>query len=498
MILPPGSPLPPPPPPGALPPPGAPAPAPRRRTHRIRNTVIVVASLALVATGIFVLGRRNRGKDRPDEWDARITDLVAFVEGELDAQFKHPVEIRFLTDGEFEALVRTDEEDLSDEDEQAYRDQEAIGRALGLFSGETDLFEEGNDLAGTGILAYYSLDDEEIVARVDDPEATELDVDLRVTIAHELTHVWQDQHYDLDAVQDQADTATQSDAIDGLIEGHATWLENRYIDALSDADAAAYDEALEAGDEEYTEGTTGVTPLLEALQAAPYVLGPTFVTALVEADGALVEPPFIDEPPLAEDQLVLPSAYLDGDDPEPLDDPEVPEGTEEIARGQMGMPALYMMLAVGLTPPDALGVADGWGNDAYVAYLDGDRVCVRMWLVGDDEAAVTELERGLHAWAGAVPDGAEAAVGRTGDGGAVLEATACDPGTDTDIAVPGEAAMQQLFGRAFDLGYVIDDLGDVDDAECVVNALYTVYTYDEIGGLPQEDIDAAFAGCGYG
>jgi hypothetical protein len=459
--------------------------------------VIVIACLGLLGGGIFVLGRWNRGIDHPDEWDGRVTDLVGFVEDELDGEFEHPVAIHFLADEEFEELVRTDEDDLSDDDQQAYSDQEAIGRALGLFSGETDLFEEGNDLAGSGILAYYSPDDEEIVARVDDPEATELPVDLRVTIVHELTHVWQDQRYDLADVQDRAETITQSDAIDGLIEGHATWVEDRYIDALSQEDAAAYEESLAAGDEEYTEGTAGVTPLLEAVQAAPYVIGPTFVAALLEEDRGLVDRAFTDEVPLAEDQLVLPSAYVNDDDPEPLDDPEIPEGTEEVDRGQMGMPALYMMLAVGLAPPEALGVADGWGNDAYVAYDDGEQVCVEMWVVGDDAAATDELERGLQAWAATLPVEASPTVVRTGDGGDVVEATVCDPGTNLDIAVPGEAVVQQLFGRAYDLGYVIDDLGDVEDAECVVNALYTVYTYDEIGTLPQEDIDAAFMACGY-
>jgi hypothetical protein len=444
-----------------------------------------------------VLGTWDRGIDHPDEWDARIADIVEFVEGELDDEFEHPVEVHFVADDEFEDLVRTDEADLSADDEQEYRDQEAVGRALGLFSGETDLFEESNDLAGSGILAYYSPDDEEIVARVDDPELTELPIELRVTIAHELTHAWQDQRYDLAELQGRAGTITQADAIDGLIEGHATWLEDRYIDALSREDAADYNDSLAAGDEEYSEEIAGVTPLLEAVQASPYVIGPTFVTALVEADPGLVERAFTDDLPLAEDQLVLPSAYLDRDDPEPLEEPDIPDGGEELDRGQMGMPALYMMLAVGLTPPDALGVADGWGNDAYVAYTDGDQVCVRMMVVGDDAAATAELERGLQAWAASLPAAAGATVGRGGDGDSVLDATVCDPGAGSSIAVPGDTAVQQLFGRAYDLGFVIQDLGDVEDAECIVNALYTVYAYDEIASLPQEDIDAAFVACGY-
>jgi hypothetical protein len=38
-------------------------------------------------------------------WDARIVDLVRFVEDERELTFKHPVKVKFLTEAEFRTAV---------------------------------------------------------------------------------------------------------------------------------------------------------------------------------------------------------------------------------------------------------------------------------------------------------------------------------------------------------------------------------------------------------
>jgi hypothetical protein len=41
---------------------------------------------------------------------------------------------------------------------------------------------------------------------------------------------------------------------------------------------------------------------------------------------------------------------------------------------------------------------DGWGGDAYVAWADGDRACVRVSIVGDSDGDTAELVGALESW----------------------------------------------------------------------------------------------------
>ena len=63
--------------------------------------------------------------------------------------------------------------------------------------------------------------------------------------------------------------------------------------------------------------------------------------------------------------------------------------------------------------------AIGWGGDAYVSWRDGDRSCIRVTFVGDDDGETSEIADALSQWAEDQPD---ASVGG-GDGEAVL--TSC-------------------------------------------------------------------------
>ena len=49
------------------------------------------------------------------------------------------------------------------------------------------------------------------------------DVDVRITLVHELTHALQDQHFDLTKLDEQVETSGQDFALTALVEGDATW-----------------------------------------------------------------------------------------------------------------------------------------------------------------------------------------------------------------------------------------------------------------------------------
>jgi hypothetical protein len=419
--------------------------------------------------------------DHPDTWDARVVDAVSVVEDATDRSFEHPVSVSFRSDAEFEADVRADESDLDDEGRTRLADTEALGRSLGLLTGEADLFDEQNELRGSGILAYYSYNDREIVVRLPEGESgddiasfDDLPVDLRATVVHEMVHALQDQLYDLAELQSSAEDDGERAAILSLIEGHAVWVERFFVqDVLDDDERAEYLERNTAAVEDFETETAEVSAVLSATQGLPYATGPALVAVLDATGGAdAIEKAFTDAPPVAEDQVLLPSAYLDGDEPEEIAVPEAPDGADEVASGQLGAPTIYLMLSTALPAPDALAAIAGWGNDGYVSYRSDDRLCVATHLVGDTDADTEVLHGALTTWAEQRPDAADTVVERSDD---EIRITVCDPGTGIAQDVPDDDAVAQIFGRSQDITFLVGDGQDPASAECLADGLYTAF-----------------------
>ena len=60
-----------------------------------------MACVVVLAGGITAAVMRTGGGRLPSEWDARVLDLVHFVERERGALFDHPVPVDFLTPEEY-------------------------------------------------------------------------------------------------------------------------------------------------------------------------------------------------------------------------------------------------------------------------------------------------------------------------------------------------------------------------------------------------------------
>lgn len=452
-----------------------------RRSSRDRLVIaLVVAGVGGVAL-IADAWRPFADPEYPDEWDARVVDAVSIVEDATDREFEHPVSVEFWTDEEFEEAVRADDSDLDDEARTRLADTEALGRSLGLLEGEADLFDQQNDLRGSGILAYYSYDDREIVIRLPEGDTAEdiatfedLPVDLRATVVHEMVHALQDQLYDLADLQSSAEDDSERSAILSLIEGHAVWVERFFVqEVLDDDERSQYLERNTSAVEDFEAETADVSAVLTASQGMPYATGPALIAVLDATGGAdKIELAFTEDPPVAEDQVLLPSAYLEGDMPEELAEPTLGDDEDKVASGRLGAPTVYLMLSTALPAPEALGVIGGWGNDSYVSYRSGDRLCVAAHLVGDTDADTDVLHDALVTWAGERPDDADADVQRSGD---EIRITVCDPGTEVDQDVPGDDAVSQLFGRSQDITFLVGDGQEPDSAECLADGLYTAF-----------------------
>jgi hypothetical protein len=338
---------------GPLPPerpePQGSAPA-KRRSRR----AIVGLLVALVVAAVFVVPRIEDGDDEPERaaWDPRVEDIVRFVEAERGLTFEHPVPVDFLTPEQFRDELTTEATDITPKDRRELRASEAIMRALGLLDGDIDLLDEFNTISTEGVAAFY----DPARKRVFVPDGP-LTPSLRVTLAHELTHALQDQHYDLSAMQDEAPD-DEASAHRALIEGDAQRIQQAYVGSLSDADMAQYREETKRAAAGSRRALEGVPPIIQAFFESPYVLGEGLMEALLLDGGpSRINQAFV-EPPTSEEQLLDPFTYLDGDDPIEVAKPALGSGETEVDAGDLGAITWYVLLAERLDPRTALRAVD--------------------------------------------------------------------------------------------------------------------------------------------
>ena len=436
--------------------------------------------LGVAITGVFLAGvvgafvvSDDDGPPHPDEWDPRVVGLADFVEDERGHDFDHPVYVDFLTAEEYTAET-TGADDALDEDTERedYEEYAAQLRALGVASGELDLYEAFNTVVDSGTLAFYDPTDERIRVR-----GTEVTVGLEVTLVHELTHALQDQHFDLDRLNDPDLDSSAATAFRALGEGDALRVENAYIeDELTEEERTAYDEeyAGELADSEAA--TTDVPPFIEALFGAPYALGQPFVTMLVNDDGTEGIDDAFEDPPDTEEHVFDPASYLAGEDADDLD-LDLPDDVEVLEEGPFGATSWYLFLAERIDPRMAFEATLGWNGDAFAAYEQDDVVCVQAAFVGDTPADEQEMAAALDAWASSMVGGKAKVTEVDGHPGL----TACDPGDSVDMKLSGRSESSLYLPNLW--GYLVADAAAVLDAEhsrCYAHTVLDQLTYEQI------------------
>jgi hypothetical protein len=465
-----------------------PYPPPRRRRWPA-VAVGFVAVLGLAAAAAVVV--RSGGGDHPDEWDERVAPLAEFVERERGLSFDHPVTVEFLTEEEYSAAARTDEGALSDEDRRRIDEWGAVFAALGLLPEGTDLFDTTNEMADSGTLAFYDPATERVTVR-----GTAMSTGLAVTLVHELVHVAQDQAFDLEQPP-PGTTSGASEAYDALIEGDASRIELGYVATLSSAEQTAYWDEYDTEYDESQEQLSDVPGALQALFAAPYVLGQPVVDIIASDGGNAAVDDAFGDPPASGEHLFDPRSYFAGDAPEDVDAPDVPAGAERVGSAdELGATTLFVLLSERIDPLEALAAADGWGGDRYAAYRLDDRPCVRVDLVGDSATDTDEIARALGAWAAAGPAGAasvDAADGAVGfESCAAPTEAAAATGTEgrSYDALGLPAARAQLMAVAAGSGRDPDEAFAVGD--CFVRSVSfdLIVEANQSAVPPQEIVDA--------
>jgi hypothetical protein len=187
----------------------------------VLSTLLVVPSLAVHPI--------KRARIFPASWTTRDKPLAAFVEKARGKPFRHPVRIDLLSESAYDSMSgNSAEREITtcaydarcQEDGKTVDIRRSMYQLLGL--------RGGRDAGGTGESgAYYTDVENRIFVR-----GTKLTPYLQSVIVHELTHAWQDQHFDLGDKFAKVKSADQFVAFRSLVEGDATNVEEMYRQTL--------------------------------------------------------------------------------------------------------------------------------------------------------------------------------------------------------------------------------------------------------------------------
>jgi len=230
----------------------------------------------------------------PDEREAVVARTMARVEAVRCIEFDEQVPVSVVSREQFRQQQTNQSVPA---DFRAFDNGKF--EALLLVGEDADSIAVQNRNRGTGVLGFYSPQTDEIVVVTEDPDALRID---ELTLAHELVHAWQDQQFDLGGAPFDARLRDRANAIRGLVEGDAS-----YVERLYQRQCGASWDCLDAPPR------GGATDLANTgvymLSYQPYSDGPTFVRLVRNVGGWDAVNALYDAPPTSTEQVIHPERY---------------------------------------------------------------------------------------------------------------------------------------------------------------------------------------------
>ncbi|MET0801218.1 MAG: hypothetical protein ABWZ53_08635 [Actinomycetota bacterium] len=346
----------------------------------------------------------------PSEPPAEVADVESQVEHVRGLEFRRPVVTQAVTADEIAGKLR----DAFDETyPKAFYDRRSVAwQTIGVLPPTVTIRDALLAYQTGQVIGFYNPVDGELVYRADG----DLDLVERLTLAHELTHAIDDQHFDLGRIDGIAgacrDEAFQ--AALGAVEGSAQFFSVKVLFEFPPADG---DFSGLGGGGDLPDG---IPPFVARTMLWPYTAGQSFITdleargGLDEVNGALVRFPMTTE------QILHPDRYP-SDRPTSVD---VPDLSDELGPRwgdldvmQVGEAWLSTMLGLRLDHGVAEAAAAGWDGGLYRAFTDGTDAAVVLVTAWDTSADADAFEQAAREWfavgdvAGIVGRPSDAAVG---------------------------------------------------------------------------------------
>lgn len=261
---------------------------------------------------------------------------------------------------------------------------------IGAIRGDVGILEALGRYQQGQVLGFYNSQNEELVYTGDE----QLSRVEQFILAHELTHAIDDQHFDLDRLDELSLTCDDErfQAALGAVEGSANHFAAQVIVRFPIQELGD----LPGGD------ARGVPPMIQDLQEYPYVDGLAFVDALSDEGGTPAVNGALRRFPTTTEEVLHPERFR-RDDPTELDVPDFAptfgDGWRDLDVMIVGELWLRTLLDTGLSEAEASSAADGWDGGIYRAWTDGEDVAVILSTSWDTPIEAAGFRDALTGWA---------------------------------------------------------------------------------------------------
>ncbi|MDO8210772.1 hypothetical protein [Conexibacter sp. CPCC 206217] len=341
----------------------------------------VLAVLVVLTAGVLLFGGSSSDGDASGAdataqvSSARLARVERRVEQLRGLRFKRPVSVTVMSPDEVRAFGVAEEDAASSARERA-ASQELL-KVLGLIDPDVQMDAVTASIYGEQVAGFYDPRSERLAlvrgVGIDD-----------VTLAHELTHALEDQHFDLSRLGEggEADTGDTGAGASGdddaasaesaLVEGTATVVMTRYLQRYPEA--LGFDDAL--GQLWGASGSTPLPPYVMRSLLFPYEAGQRFVGQLLATSGdwRLVDEALRDRPPTSAAEVLDVDRWLDKQRPAKLALPPADApgpAWRRIAASTFGEVDLRELLRDGVGEDAAEQLAATWTGGRYALWRRG-------------------------------------------------------------------------------------------------------------------------------
>jgi len=327
--------------------------------------------------------------------DRVVAEALALVERRRELRAKGPVKGRTIGRAEMVAYVK---KQLAEEiPAPILRAQSEMLFALGVVPEAFDYEKSLLELMGSQLAGFYDPKRKSMSLAEDLPP-----VERDATLAHELVHALQDQHYDLEKrIKFREDATDEQSAIHALAEGDATSAMIDHVLAVRGLRATDVSDeviSLQArGAMELSMEAANVPTILKRSVVSPYVDGLMLVNWARRQSGWAGVDSIWRDPPTTTEQLLHPEKLVAREKAETLPIPTAPpKGPGEVSyRDVLGEQSLRILFEEWMPRRAAVESARAWAGDRIALFRSGERFALAWHVRYDDEGAA---KRGLEAF----------------------------------------------------------------------------------------------------
>jgi hypothetical protein len=320
---------------------------------------------------------------------AQVEDEVVQERG-LD--FLKDVPVEPVTSTQMANEVRTDFRENFPVEQ--YERRSLAWATLGVIPVGTSLHDELEAFLTGEVLGFYVLETGRLVFE----GSQELSPTAHVTLAHELTHAVDDQHFHLekvDALSKTCDDEGQMAAL-GAMEGSAQFTSFEVA-----RDFLTQDQLLQVAQDAAAAPLPDVAPFVMRMELWPYQAGYAFIAALDASGGTDAVNAALEHFPVSTEQVIHPEKFPD-DTPTPVDVPDLGprlgDGWTDLDVSDVGEAFLDLMLGLRLDSTRSDAAAAGWDGGIYRAWSNGGRVAVAMQTAWDTAGDANAFAIAMTDW----------------------------------------------------------------------------------------------------